>query len=104
MCNDIVRNSKHHTVVQSNTSATVQSNVLMQTLVVCVHGKQGKKYARLLFDSGSQRSYVKNKTAREMGFEPTRTEKLQHALFGGQLTDTAEYNVFSIQFAYLRFR
>lgn len=82
---------KQHTLA----SSTVQSNVLMQTLLVNVHGTKGKnKLARLLIDTGSQRSYILSQTPKEMGYKPTHVENIQHALFGGNVTDAAEYNVY----------
>ncbi|XP_008485304.1 uncharacterized protein LOC103521977 [Diaphorina citri] len=78
-------------------SSTVTSSVLMQTLVVRLNGNNGKtKLARLLIDTGSQHSYILSKSARELGYRPTHTEKIQHALFGGGTTDIVECNAYKV--------
>lgn len=83
----------------SMTSATY-SNVLMQTLVIKVCGKNGRtKETRLLFDTGSQRSYMLSSLAREMGYNPKGKERIQHALFGGKVTEAAEHNIYQLRLA-----
>ncbi|GFR08201.1 uncharacterized protein TNCT_199081 [Trichonephila clavata] len=51
----------------SHTSATHE--VFLQTLVVNIKGKKTRRKARVILDTGSQRSYIKKSTAEELGFE-----------------------------------
>ena len=57
------------------------SGVILQTLL-CItrHGKR-EKQVRMLLDSGSQRSYVLEKTARELGMTKGKLQ-LCHLLLG----------------------
>uniref|UniRef100_A0A8D9A137 DUF5641 domain-containing protein n=1 Tax=Cacopsylla melanoneura TaxID=428564 RepID=A0A8D9A137_9HEMI len=64
-------------------SSTNMCNVLMYTLLVNIKGPSGKtRKARLLIDTGSQRSYALEGTMVDMGYSPTGKERIQHALFG----------------------
>ncbi len=72
------------------------TNVFLQTLTVLVKGKNIKRKARAIIDSGSQRSYILKTTAEEMKYSHKRREYLQHALFGGSNTSTCQHDVFMI--------
>uniref|UniRef100_A0A8D8SJN2 Integrase catalytic domain-containing protein n=1 Tax=Cacopsylla melanoneura TaxID=428564 RepID=A0A8D8SJN2_9HEMI len=81
-------------------TSTTFNNVLMQTLVVLVCGQGGRtKMSRVLIDTGSQRSYIVSSLAKEMGYKPHDTEKIQHALFGGKVTTAEDYNVYQLKIA-----
>src|SRR5207237_10784074 len=61
--------------------------VILQTLKVNIlHGNQ-KSEVRALFDNGSQRSYILERTANTLGLRFTRKVDILHELFGG----TQEY-------------
>uniref|UniRef100_A0A8D8QBF3 Peptidase aspartic putative domain-containing protein n=1 Tax=Cacopsylla melanoneura TaxID=428564 RepID=A0A8D8QBF3_9HEMI len=103
---------KHHTVLCPRESDAVTnsfvntkpSNVLLQTLVVKIKGVNNKKqsrHARLMIDTGSQQSYVLDKTVSSLGYTPLRKESMRHALFGGSVTNTMEHNVYNIVIANL---
>ncbi|KAI5742796.1 hypothetical protein M8J77_011428 [Diaphorina citri] len=70
----------------------------MQTLSVYMKGNQEQlKKVRVLIDTGSQKSYVLTKTAKELGYEPVKKEKVQHALFGGLVTSPTNHDVYLLE-------
>ncbi|XP_055944605.1 uncharacterized protein LOC129975567 [Argiope bruennichi] len=72
------------------------SNVFLQTLTILVRGETTKCKARIIIDSGSQRSYILKKTAEEMNYKAKRREYLQHALFGGSNASTCQHDAYMI--------
>ncbi|KAI5738661.1 hypothetical protein M8J77_009685 [Diaphorina citri] len=94
--------SSRNLSLASSASSTVHSNVLMQTLMVKIHGNDGKsKNARALIDTGSQRSYMLTDTAVDMHYVSKGTESIQHALFGGNVSEVADYNVYNLNISQL---
>ncbi|KAI5753166.1 hypothetical protein M8J77_024212 [Diaphorina citri] len=94
--------SSRNLSLASSASSTVHSNVLMQTLMVKIHGNDGKsKNARALIDTGSQRSYMLADTAVDMHYVSKGTESIQHALFGGNVSEVADYNVYNLNISQL---
>ncbi|GBN70483.1 hypothetical protein AVEN_93934-1 [Araneus ventricosus] len=71
-------------------------NVLLQTLMVTLRGRDKKRQARAIIDSASQRSYILKSTADEMQFESSCKEKLSHSLIGGTCTDIINHDVFTV--------
>ncbi|GBM13243.1 hypothetical protein AVEN_61738-1, partial [Araneus ventricosus] len=71
-------------------------NVLLQTLMVTLRGRDKKRQARAIIDSASQRSSILKSTADEMQFESSCKEKLSHSLFGGTCTDIINHDVFTV--------
>ncbi|GBN78708.1 hypothetical protein AVEN_215149-1 [Araneus ventricosus] len=71
-------------------------NVLLQTLMVTLRGRDKKRQARAIIDSASQRSYILKSTSDEMQFESSCKEKLSHSLFGGTCTDIINHHVFTV--------
>ena len=71
----------------------VNKLVLMKTLQVQVVEENGRtKTVRLLFDEGSQSSYIKTSVAEEMQCPVAEKISLQNALFGGYLTKVKTRN------------
>lgn len=58
-------------------------HVFLNTLRVTLHGVRGSREIRVLIDTGSQKSYILQSTAQELGFTSKRKEKIIHSLFGG---------------------
>ena len=87
----VVDGVKTMTVVQPSvlTSTKVANNVvLMKTLLVRVKGTDHKeRQVRLLFDDGSQKSYIKTSLAKELHCEKLNEIKIQNCLFGGKVTE-----------------
>lgn len=59
------------------------TGVLLQTAVAWFGGVTGGDYARLLLDSGSQRSFISTRLAEKIGAKALRKEKLVIGSFGG---------------------
>jgi hypothetical protein len=73
-------------------------SILMKTLVVHVVSANGKKVkARLLFDEGSQRSYVRTQLARQLGCQVTGKIAMQSNLFGGHVTGVKTKQNYRVQ-------
>jgi Arginine methyltransferase-interacting protein, contains RING Zn-finger len=91
------RDSKSDIVTRTFVN-TKSSNVLLQTLVVKIRGKDGKqdKLARLMIDTGSQQSYVLEQTMNSLSYTPITKQSMRHALFGGSITDAMDHNLFKI--------
>ena len=47
-------------------------------------GVSGTKVVRALIDSGSQRSYILQSTAKQLSYTPKYSQKIVHCLFGGK--------------------
>jgi len=74
--------------------------VLMKTLRVQVQGRNGKlRIVRLLFDEGSQRSYVKTSIAEELNCEVIEHLKTRNLLFGGILSEVKHRKGYSVEVA-----
>ena len=66
----------------------VESNhVVLPTAYVNVHGAKGVVSARLVFDSGSQRTFVSRSLVRKIGAEYLGTKRVSYAAFGGSRSD-----------------
>jgi hypothetical protein len=63
--------------------------VLMKTLHVYVKGPNGERRVRLLFDDGSQDSYVRTGLVKDLGCKIVDDLQVQNCLFGGGVTETA---------------
>jgi len=68
------------------------SEVLLKTPRVKLVGKDRvTHYARVLLDDGSQRSYIKKKTAEFLHIQPIGKETLRTSLFGRAITEMKEH-------------
>ncbi|KAF6212081.1 hypothetical protein GE061_012601 [Apolygus lucorum] len=72
---------------EKNASLAVANNtpnpILLQTLLVKIKSRRGMVTARVLLDSGSQRSYILASLVQELGLKKVGDEVLTHNLFGG---------------------
>ncbi|GFU08960.1 CCHC-type domain-containing protein [Trichonephila clavipes] len=64
------KNINENTVDSLHSRAT--NEVILQTLVVNVHGIKRERKARAIIDTGSQKSYILRSTAEELGFNLQR--------------------------------
>ena len=69
------------TVVHSQLNCT--NEVLLQTLKCVIRNKDRQKTVRVLLDPGSQKSYILERTAQQLGIKSKGEVKLCHLLFGG---------------------
>jgi hypothetical protein len=74
-------NIEKHEEVHSKLSCS--SKVLLQTLSCVVRNGERQKRVRALLDSGSQRSYILEKTAEELHLMSKGEVQLCHLLFDG---------------------
>jgi len=94
--NESTTESKKEETLTSLANLNCTSQVLLQTLnVVVLNEKGGKKKVRALLDSGSQRSYILQKTACDINLKPIGQLNMQHLLFGGssETKTHRKYNV-----------
>lgn len=72
------------------------NEVILQTLVVNVHGTKKKRKARAIIDTGSQKSYILRSTAEDLGFTLLGEEEFSHSLFGGKKTSMYKHKCYKI--------
>lgn len=92
MCPNLEVNKKHETSVKTymtdetnevNSNLNCSDEVFLQTIWLTVRGNGGSKRVRALLDSGSQRSYILQKTAEQLNLRPEGHVQVSHSLFGG---------------------
>ncbi|GFS58725.1 integrase catalytic domain-containing protein [Trichonephila clavipes] len=88
------KNINENTVDSLHSRAT--NEVILQTLVVNVHGIKRERKARAIIDTGSQKSYILRSTAEELGFNLQREEEFRHSLFGGTKTRMYKHTCYKI--------
>lgn len=79
----------------SNLHVRTSSRVVLQTAQALAKGR-GEARIRVLFDSASQKSFVKQETVRSLGLDPIRKEWLAVSTFGKQLTESRLRNVVAV--------
>ena len=72
------------------------SDVVLQTLRCVINNANGKRQVRVLLDTGSQRSYILESTARQLSAEPVGEAEVCHLLFGG-VRDVRRHNLYKIR-------
>ncbi|GFU56213.1 integrase catalytic domain-containing protein [Trichonephila clavipes] len=88
------KNINENTVDSLHSRAT--NEVILQTLVVNVHGIKRERKARAIIDTGSQKSYILRSTAEELDFNLQREEEFRHSLFGGTNTRMYKHKCYKI--------
>ena len=66
------------------------STVVMQTLQIEVQGKAGKTKANVLFDTGSDRSYISTKLRSQIKPDYVKSEFVSYSSFGGNEPNSTE--------------
>ncbi|XP_073955657.1 uncharacterized protein [Choristoneura fumiferana] len=74
---------------------TMGTTTFLQTVAVEVTCNGKKERVRALFDSGSQRSYIKEEVAVKLGIPVAGEEELSHALFGGVTVSFKQYKTYN---------
>ncbi|XP_050500674.1 uncharacterized protein LOC126880664 [Diabrotica virgifera virgifera] len=72
------------------------TQVFLQTLRVNIRSAHGTKQVRALIDTGSQRTYILQRTAQEMSFSAKGTENIVHTLFGGKSTSEQRHKLYKV--------
>ncbi|XP_074035654.1 uncharacterized protein [Leptinotarsa decemlineata] len=83
---------KLENVLTSNFS----TDTLLQTVIVKVTNNHKHKLVRALLDSGSQRSYVSSKCAKDLNFKPSGKENIIQGVFGGFQSSPNLHNIYDI--------
>lgn len=106
MCPDLEGNKKAEDAkpVRANNTETpvvhtqlnCTNEVLLQTLRCVIRNGNKQKDVRILLDPGSQKSYILEKTAHELGAKSTGSAKLCHLLFGGR-KEVQEHNQYEVE-------
>lgn len=102
--NSIERNnydtSSNEKVIVENSLASFSGSsfkICLQTLRVLLYSKNVEKVVRVLIDTGSQRSYVRDELAREINYVSEGNMKMTHSLFGGAKSKCEIHSVFKIR-------
>ncbi|CAH1103372.1 unnamed protein product [Psylliodes chrysocephalus] len=106
-------NGRHNHIIYQKDSDTTQrsvpvqienllsnstfTHVFLQTLKVKLIGVNKNRYSKLIFDTGSQRSYISKCAIAKMEYSPLRIEQMVHSLFGGTITQTVSHTCYRIR-------
>ncbi|CAL8117960.1 unnamed protein product [Orchesella dallaii] len=77
--------------VADNANSVQTPDVLLQTLVVKIHGEKGTLLTRALLDTGSHKSYILKSLASQVGLRIMGEERVVHTLFGGHETGVEKH-------------
>lgn len=72
------------------------NDVVLQTLRCVINSGNSNRQGRVLLDTGSQRSYILERTARQLSAEPVGEAEVCHLLFGG-VRDVRRHNLYKIR-------
>ncbi|GBM71535.1 hypothetical protein AVEN_41662-1 [Araneus ventricosus] len=94
-------NNSEKEIKEQNKSVNMASisntpQVLLQTLKVKIKGKNCSLTVRAMYDSGSQKSYIRKEIASVLGLAPLRQQLLSHSLFGGERINEELHNVYKL--------
>ncbi|UYV68174.1 hypothetical protein LAZ67_5003267 [Cordylochernes scorpioides] len=81
---------------------TCSSEVLLLIASARVASPRGQRIVRVLFDSGSQRSYIRRALIGQLNLEKIGQEQIQKALFGGGMTGVEKHGIYRIQLENIR--
>lgn len=70
--------------------------IILQTLVLKLHGPISTQQVRTLIDCGSSRSYVSTPAVVKFGLKAIGTMELAHTLFGGRVTGATRHAVYEV--------
>ncbi|GFR10117.1 integrase catalytic domain-containing protein [Trichonephila clavata] len=79
------------------TKARRMINGQQNTLKIKIKVKNCSLIVRAMYDSGSQKSYIRKEMVSALGLAPLRQQHLPHALFGGERIKEKFYNVYNIE-------
>lgn len=82
--NDDMAVKKSCNLLASSKLQEERQRVLLQTAIAWTEGESKGAYARILFDSGSQRSFIQTSLSRRIGCKVLRRERLTVGSFGGK--------------------
>ena len=77
-------------------STQSRTSILLPSATVIVQGRSGSRQARVLFDTGSQRTFVTKKLATELNLPSKKRELLNVSTFGTNRSYKAKFDVVSL--------
>ena len=81
-----------------NTTAEPHTDVLLQTLQISVRGKKGEAKVNVLFDTGSDRTYISQDLVKRVGAEWVDRRQLSYAAFGTEaVSQVKERDVHAVE-------
>ncbi|UYV76985.1 hypothetical protein LAZ67_14002708, partial [Cordylochernes scorpioides] len=86
----------------SMANQTCSSEVLLMIASARVASPRGQRIVRILFDSGSQRSYIRGALIGQLNLEKIGQGQIQKALFGGGMTGIEKHGIYRIQLENIR--
>ncbi|KAH7961862.1 hypothetical protein HPB52_012882 [Rhipicephalus sanguineus] len=81
--NDAVTSTQISLEAVTNDGTAPKETVLLQTATAQCSGESSNAHVRIMFDGGSQRSYITTQTAQKLGCEVVGQERLSVGFFGG---------------------
>lgn len=81
--NDAVTSTQISLEAVTNDGTAPKETVLLQTATAQCSGESSNAHVRVMFDGGSQRSYITTQTAQKLGCELVGQERLSVGFFGG---------------------
>ena len=94
-------NQSDGTLATANNFSNNKNSVLLQTAAVSVSGFDNKRKVsnvRLLFDSGSQRSYISEDLRKKLNFRTLRMESIAINTFGNKESKIQSVDVVPVKF------
>ncbi|XP_037029723.1 uncharacterized protein LOC119069705 [Bradysia coprophila] len=95
MCPDSPKNKETVVNTASNVNSIVKQ-VLLKTILVTISSRIGKKTIRVLFDDGSQQSYIKSEVAKYFKCKENGRYFERNTLFGGILSEVEERTIYRV--------
>ncbi|XP_025831568.1 uncharacterized protein LOC112904800 [Agrilus planipennis] len=109
MCPDEKPREQRDEIASADTSAPVRKElnciasisnnkmVFLQTLKVKIYSDNRELIARVLIDSGSQRSYVTKDIIEKLGYQSVGEQRLSHMLFGGGQSEVVAHKEYRVR-------
>jgi hypothetical protein len=88
-----------HAHTSSESGSNAKSHIILQTGLGLLDGSDCKILVRVLLDTGSERSYVRQKIVDKAALLPIGTEKFAISGFGGESSATQQRSKFNITLA-----
>lgn len=66
-----------------------------------LNGSNKSRLARVIIDTGSQRTYISQSAVHEMVYDAVRREQMIHALFGGTNTKAVDHFCYPVRLSTL---
>lgn len=75
---------------------TYVERIVLQTILLRIHGSLMVQFVRTLIDCGSSRSYVSTPAVKKFGLKSIGVIEMAHSLFGGHVTGSTKHMVYEV--------